>query len=243
MKIGFIGAGNMANAIIGGIVSSGFLKGNEIAIFDLDKNKTTQCHEEYGVIVSENSNELIEQCDCVVLSVKPIVFPKLLPEIKEQLGISKPLLISIAAGKTIESIEKLIGENLSLIRIMPNVNALVFESISAYTCNNNVSEDEIIFTESILNCFGEFVSISEEDFSVFSAIASCSPAYIYMFADTIARVGVKHGLYKSDALKIVIHSMLEAVKENKMTNLKDCEFEKIASLAIEAALNKDKQMK
>ena len=121
MKIGFIGAGNMASAIIGGIVSSGFLKGSEIGIFDLDLEKTAACHAAYGVTVTENNVDLIKQCDCVVLSVKPVVFSRLLPEIKAQLNESKPLVISIAAGKTISSIEELIGSDLSIIRVMPNI--------------------------------------------------------------------------------------------------------------------------
>ncbi|MGN1443953.1 MAG: pyrroline-5-carboxylate reductase family protein, partial [Acutalibacteraceae bacterium] len=127
--LGFIGTGNMATAIIKGIVSSGFLKGNDIGVFDVIKEKAEDLSAVYGVKVFGSANELCKSCEKIVLSVKPNVFGSLLPQISETVKEKSPLIISIAAGKTLEFIGSLLDESVRIVRVMPNINAVVAQAV------------------------------------------------------------------------------------------------------------------
>ena len=109
MKIGFFGAGNMASAIVGGAVSSGNFKAEDISVYDIDNTKARLLSDEFSVCVSETPDSLIDFADAVVLAVKPNIFPTLLPSISKKLRENNSLVVSIAAGKTTEFIEKLLG--------------------------------------------------------------------------------------------------------------------------------------
>ena len=124
MKIGFIGAGNMAGAIIRGMVGGGF-RGSDILIYDTDSAKMVALFEECGVSICSSGAEVAGLADAVVLAVKPQVFPAVLPELSPVLHRRRPLVISIAAGKTLEAIESLLGAGLAVVRVMPNIAAQV----------------------------------------------------------------------------------------------------------------------
>ena len=140
-KLGFIGCGNMATAIIGGAVTSDFLKGNEICVFDVDTQKADFLGNEYGVKTSVTVEELAESCEFVVLAVKPQVFPTVLPQIKEKLN--NATVVSIGAGKTLEFIGSFLNNNTPVIRVMPNINAKVGASMSA-VCKNDCTADNAL---------------------------------------------------------------------------------------------------
>ena len=260
--IGFIGTGNMASAIIDGMVSSKAFAPMEICVYDKDLEKADQTGKKYGVTVCENNEQLLRQCRAVVLAVKPIALPELLTSLSETFVNEKNLVISIAAGQSIEKLRGLIGTDLPIIRVMPNINAIAGESISGYAVNELVSNEDRELLEKVLDSTGKSVEIREEQFSVYSAIAGCSPAYVYNFIDTIARVGVKHGIYKKDALELATKCVLESAKklsngdieDNIKTILADKKskeasdkldennFEKIIADCLSSALNKDKKM-
>lgn len=263
--VGFIGAGNMASAIIKGMISSDFCKGEDIAVFDIDTAKTKALSEEYGLKVSESAKELASECDTVVLSVKPNIFPQLLSEIGEALKENDPLIISIAAGKTLGFISDLLPFQPRLIRVMPNINAKVREAVSAFCGNGRIGEEDKAFAESFCNAFGRGIEIEEKLFSVYSAIGGCSPAFCYMFIDSMARAAVKNGMNKKQALEVAAQAMLGSAKmilesESHPWQLVDevCSpggttIEGVASLqkdgfeqavinAVEASYNKDKKL-
>lgn len=209
--IGFIGSGNMASAIIKGIVSSGKIN-EEISIFDINGEKAKALSSLYGVKVSKSGKEIARQCDKVVLSVKPNVFPGLLSEIGEDLKENDPLIISIAAGKTLDYISGLLNYDGRIARVMPNINAKVGAAVSAYCGNERAVGSDLDFVKNLCESFGIAVNIEERLFSIYSAIGGCGPAYAYMFIDSLARAAVKNGMTKAQALEVAAGTVLGSAK-------------------------------
>lgn len=263
--LGFIGTGNMATAIIKGVVKSGMLKGEDIAVYDIAQNKAEALADEYDVKVFESENEIADKCDKVVLSVKPQIFPALLKKIDGELKKNNPLIISIAAGKTIEYISSCLSYDAKIVRVMPNINAKVGGAVSAYCGKENVSADELDFVRKLCESFGIAVNISENLFSAYSAIGGCSPAFAYMFIDALARAAVKNGMPKSVALEVAAGAVLGSAKmilESEehpwqlvdqvcspggttiegVTSLQNDSFEAAVMNAVQAAIDKDKKL-
>lgn len=263
MKLGFIGAGNMANAILRGIVEKAAVSSQDIFVYNRHKEKADLCKEKYNVNVSGSLNDLIENSDCVVLAVKPKEFPTLLPQIAE---IKKNLfLISIAAGKTIKEISSYFTSDTAIVRVMPNINAKVGASMSAYCKNDVVTDEQEEFVNHIFSACGKIIYVDEEQFPIFGAVAGCSPAYAYMYIDSLARAAVKHGMNKKTALEIAAQTVLGSAKLilesdehpwelvdqvcspggttiEGVLSLQENGFESAVINAVDASFNKDKRM-
>ena len=126
--LGFIGTGNMASAIIKGVVSSSFLPGEKIAVYDKDTEKAKKLSEAYALKLCSDEREIAEICDKIILSVKPDVIESVISETADILEKKNPLIISIAAGKSTQFISSLLGYEGRVIRVMPNINASFFTS-------------------------------------------------------------------------------------------------------------------
>lgn len=219
-KLGFIGCGNMASAIIDGAVSSKFVDGKDVCVFDVDNTKAQDLHETFGVKICNSVEELAENCEFVVLAVKPQIFPVVLPQIKNSLN-KTSVVVSIGAGKTLEYIGSFLNENTAIIRVMPNINAKVGASMTAICKNEFADENALDFVKGLCNSFGEVTEIPESQFALFGVIAGCSPAYSFMFIDSMAREAVKSGMKKDEALKICAQAVLGSAKmilEDKESN-------------------------
>ncbi len=206
--VGFLGTGNIANAIMDGMVSSRFLCGEDIGVYDLDKSKAEKCSDDYKVTVFETPDELVKNCSAVIFAVKPNVLPTVLRELDKVMCEENTLIISVAAGTELKSIEDCLSQKLRIVRVMPNINAKVSEAISAICANDEAGEDDIAFTEKIFNSAGKTVRLEENLFSAFCAAAGSAPAFAYIYLDSIARAAVKNGAYKSEALKLASELML-----------------------------------
>ncbi len=239
LKVGFIGFGNMAEAIIAGMISSGNYDSSEIGAFDPDSTKLNNGAKKYGIYAFSSNDELLNLCQCVVLAVKPIALQKVITPIKDEFCKANPLVISIAAGQSMSKLKSLLGYEAKLVRVMPNINAVAGKSVSGYTYIDNLTQADIDEALKILNSFGTAINIAEDDFSAYSAIAGCSPAYVYLLIDAVSRVGIKYGLTKKEALEIVSSSVIESVNSS---NLSDDEINKVVLNAIEVAYKKDKGM-
>ena len=210
-KLGFIGCGNMASAIIGGAVTSQFVDGTDICVFDVDTVKSGELNKKYNVQVCDSCEELAESCEYVVLAVKPQIFPVVLPQIKERLN-KNSVVVSIGAGKTLEYIRSFLEDRTAIIRVMPNINAKVGASMSGVCKNDFADETALDFVKELCKSFGEVVELPESQFSLFGVIAGCSPAYSFMFIDSMAREAVKNGMKKDEALKICAQAVLGSAK-------------------------------
>ncbi len=263
--IGFIGCGNMASAIIRGLVKSEKFTAQDIAVYDICKEKTQELSNELAVNVKESESEIVRNCDTVVLAVKPNVFPSLLEKTGDEFKKYDPLIISIAAGKTTEYISSLLPYLPRLIRVMPNINAKVLEAVSAFCHNERATQQDRAFAQEFCDCFGRGIEIEEKLFSIYSAIGGCSPAFVFMFIDSLARGAVKNGMTKAQALetaaqavagsaKMILESgehpwqLVDAVCSPGGTtiegvcSLQENGFEAAVEKAVQAAYEKDKKL-
>ena len=202
MKLGFIGAGNMAGAIFKGLIASKAVNAADIYIIRNNMQLQKQQEAELGVKGCQTYDELIEKSDRVFLGVKPVAFPALLEKIKKPLQAKNPLIVSMAAGLSTDKIKDMLGYDAPIVRIMPNINAAILMSATAYCGNTKATEEQVESVEKLLSSIGSAYAVSEDKFAIFTAIAGCSPAYVYMFIDALARGAQKMGMNKQQALEI-----------------------------------------
>lgn len=212
MSIGFIGCGNMATAIINGIVKTNTIKAEEIYAYDVFTPATEKLKEQININICSSNNDVVKNSDIVVLAVKPNVLGDVLQNINISLDEKKPLLISIAAGKTIDFIRSNLSHDNKIIRVMPNINAVVGEAICGYTANELVSEDDKLQCEKIFGGVGQVIYLEEKMFPLFGVIGGCSPAFTYMYIDAMARTAVQNGMKKDAALMIAAQAVLGSAK-------------------------------
>lgn len=211
MKIGFIGTGNMGSSIIKGILSSKFEKSENINIFDLDKEKVNNLVKEYGINAVNSEKELAENCNIIILSVKPHIIPIVLKNLSGNVK-KDTIILTIAAGISISVIENALGEDKKVVRTMPNTPAQVLSGMTAVTFNKNIenSEKEIIFK--LLNSFGKSVEIEEKLMHAYTGISGSLPAYVYMFMEALADGGVLCGMPRNKAYEIVAQTVAGSAK-------------------------------
>lgn len=207
MKIGFIGAGNMGGAILRGLVSGGF-RGGDILVYDTDSAKLMKLFEDYGICIASSTEDVAEAADAVVMAVKPQMLPAVLSSLTPVLHRRSSLVISIAAGKTLATLEEILGAGLPVVRVMPNIAAKVGEGMAAFCANAQVTDAHKSTVRLIFEAVGEVIELEERLFSAYSALASCSPAFSLLYIDALAEAGVRYGIPKSTALKIAAQSVL-----------------------------------
>lgn len=212
MSIGFIGCGNMASAIICGIIDNKAVNADEINVFDVYTPATDAMKSKYNINVFNDEEEIVKNSDTVVLAVKPNVLSSVLKKIDGTLKDKDTLIISIAAGKSTEFIADQLSHDNRIIRVMPNINAKVSEAICAYTANDKATDDDKKLTEKIFSAVGEIIYLEENYFPLFGVLGGCTPALAYMFIDELARAGVKNGMKKDIALKISAQAVLGSAK-------------------------------
>lgn len=212
MKLGFIGTGNLATAILRGVVASGTVGADEIAIFDINAEKVSQLSAELSVNAFSSASQVISECENVVVAVKPKDIASLIESVRADAKKSNPLVISTAAGTTTEKLVSCFGYDAKVIRIMPNINAAVGESMTAICASPAVTDSDRAFAMSFCSCFGKAVELEEKYFSAFTAVAGSAPAFAYMFADALAAAGIKYGIPAGISQDIAAQMLLGSAK-------------------------------
>jgi len=212
MNIGFIGTGNLANAMIKGVLNAKAVDAQNIFAFDIDPAKLSAAAQKYGIKEAASVEELVEKCGVVLIVIKPADFPNLLKQIDDKLKAKDPLIISTAAGNSLEYISSFLTYTPALVRIMPNINATIGEAMSAYCTNGKPTPEQIEFVEKLCFSFGEVIPLDEKYFPMFGVIAGAAPAFAYMFIDELARAGVKIGMNKKLSLQIAAQTVLGSAK-------------------------------
>ena len=178
MRLGFIGAGNMAKAIIGGILQAGILPKEEIIASDVSEETRLQAESALGINTTEQNCQSA-QADIVFLAVKPVYLASVLREIKETVT-EKQVIVSIVAGKTLEWLESELGSGKRIIRTMPNTPALVGAGITAVCPNDKVTEEDLETVLQYLKSFGKAEVLSEAMMDAVVAVSGSSPAYVFI---------------------------------------------------------------
>jgi len=209
-KIGFIGAGNMGGAILGGILNSKMIDNNHIIASAKSDRTIEKIKNDYNVNVTKDSKEVVEFSDLIVIGVKPDIYDEILEEIKDL--INDKIIITIAAGKTIEAMEKIIGDDKKIVRTMPNTPSLVGEGMTSLSPNKNISEEELSFVKSIFDSLGKSEVVKEDLIHAVIGASGSSTAYAFMFIEAIADGAVRAGMPRDKAYTFAAQGVLGAAK-------------------------------
>jgi pyrroline-5-carboxylate reductase len=209
--IGFIGSGNMAQAMIGGIVKSQLVASENIMASDPDAAKLEYLKSHYGITTVENNMDIAAASDILILAVKPFMYGAIIEEIKDYVK-EGVIIVTIAAGIDIAFVEKGFEKAVKVVRTMPNTPALVGEGMSALCRNSLVSSEELDLVVKIFESFGKAEIIEERLIDAIPAISGSSPAYVYMFIEALADGGVLQGIPRDKAYKLAAQAVLGAAK-------------------------------
>ncbi|MCT4566512.1 MAG: pyrroline-5-carboxylate reductase [Maledivibacter sp.] len=210
-NIGFIGCGNIANAMIGGLVKSKTISPKAIMVSNRSSEKLDKVKEQYDVNITLNNIEVAEFADVLILSVKTNKYYKIIDQIKDVIK-EDTVIVSLAAGRSIDTIEQAFGKEIKLVRTMPNIPAIVGEAMSALCHNNMVTDEEFRLVLDIFKSFGEVEIVDEELMDVVTAISGSSPALVYLFIESLADGAVLKGFPRNKAYKMVSQAVLGAAK-------------------------------
>lgn len=209
MKIGFIGGGNMAGAIAGGVISSGLCAKSQITVCDINDEILNKYDKE--VTTSHNNKDAL-LCDYIVLAVKPFILSKVLEELKG-FDISGKVFVSIAAGISVAEIKSILGENAKVVRVMPNTPAQVGEGMTIIAKPDDcVKENEMADVVKIFNAVGKTEIMPESMINVVTGVSGSSPAYVFMLIEAMADAGVSGGIPRDAAYKLAAQSVLGSAK-------------------------------
>jgi len=201
LKIGVIGAGNMGQALVRGLVEKSVYPQN-ISIFDVDKKKLDAVKKEAHVKIAKSNRQCVSLSDVVILAVKPQMIQEVVEEIAS--GIDKDaLVISIAAGVPIAKIESYFKKPVSLIRVMPNMPALVGSGMSAFSLGKHATQKHRKIAEGILGAFGEITQVPEKWLDLVTAVSGSGPAYFFLLTEKLIEAAYEMGMKVDVAKKIV----------------------------------------
>ena len=216
-KVGFIGAGNMAGAIISGIAGS-LYDCDSIAVFDVDEKKRKQFFLK-GMIVEDSAKDLVKNTEIVFLTVKPAHLNEVLEEIKDSV-VPDNIFVSVVAGVSIGYIKEKLGvSDVAVVRAMPNTPVLLGKGATALSFDKNISDEKIKLVSSIFERVGVFRIIDERYMNAVISVNGSSPAYVYMFIKAIADGAVKQGIDIATALDLATATVIGAAEMVKASSV------------------------
>lgn len=209
--IGFIGLGNMAKAIIGGILKNELVKPENIIGSSATQETMQAAADRFGICTERSNKEVARKADLLVLAVKPGVLPVVIEEIRDVVD-DRKLVLSVAAGKTTKWLSAQFEHPVKIIRCMPNTPALVQEGCSAVCRSSAVSEEELNEVLQIVSSFGLAEVVNESLMDTVGAVSGASPAYAFMFMEALADAGVKGGMPRKQAYRFAAQTLLGSAK-------------------------------
>ena len=210
-KIGFVGGGNMAEAIIKGLLSSSIIKASNIFVSEPNNKRQNFLMSEYKIKVLKNNLDLAKKSDVLIVAVKPQIMSEVLSGIADNVD-SKKLVISVAAGYPVSQIEKALKQGkkkkLCVVRTMPNTPSVVLEGVTAITAGKSVSKADLKISHEIFQAVGRTVEVPEEQIDAVTGLSGSGPAYIFMIIEALSDAGVKMGLSRDVANELTIQTVL-----------------------------------
>ncbi len=211
MKLGFIGTGNMASAIMGGVIKKGLIPAKEIIGADLFAPGRERVKEQFGIQVTADNKEAAGKAEVIILSVKPQFYADVIADIRDVIK-DNQIVITIAPGKTLSWLEEQFQKEVKIVRTMPNTPAMVGMGMTAACPNKNLSEDEVTYVKSILESFSCVEIIPERLMDVVVAVSGSSPAYVYMMIEAMADAAVSGGMPRAQAYKFAAQAVMGSAK-------------------------------
>ena len=211
MKVGFIGCGNMGQAMLAGMLDSSMVSAEDVIVSDKMATATEKVKTIYGVAVTDNNCEVVQQSELVFLAVKPQYFESVLTEIQDVVR-KETILISIAPGKTLAWLEEKVGKVCKIVRTMPNTPALVKEGMMGICANAEVTATELEQVCQLCNSFSKTEIVTENLMDVVTAVSGSSPAYVFMFIEAMADAAVEGGMPRAQAYTFAAQAVLGSAK-------------------------------
>lgn len=212
MKIGMIGLGNMASAMIKGMLEKGMVQAQDIIGCARTADTKKRMKDQYGIHIAESNARAAELSDILFLAVKPAAFPEVIGQIRDSVS-EETVIVSIAAGITLDYMERAFDRpNLKLMRCMPNVAALVLEGCTAVCAGAHVSTEEIDRVCGLLDSFGKASMVPESLMDVVVGVSGSSPAYVFMFIEAMADAAVAGGMPRTQAYEFAARSVMGSAK-------------------------------
>jgi len=265
LTIGFIGAGNMASAMIGGLVGTE-LTGDQVSVFDPSTDHMKRLSNEFGVNACDSNEELVAKSDVVLLAIKPQVMQAVLTPLESAFTKKCPLIISIAAGIPCEHINNWLNHEHAVVRVMPNTPALVSAGASGLYANKLVTNSQKEAAETLLNAIGTCAWVeTENDIDAVTALSGSGPAYFMLFVKSLIDAGIQSGLNEATATRLALQtcegsaklmresndSISQLIKnvtspggttEQALNSFYKDDLEAVVQKAFDAALNRSKEL-
>lgn len=208
-KLGFIGAGKMANSIMNGIFNSKLFE--KFSFFDINEQTVEEIKNKYNATFYNSIQELVKNNDIIMICIKPFIINEVLDEINKEIN-EKKLIISIAAGVTSQKIETKLNNKAKVIRVMPNTPALINEGISGLCKGAYAKDDDLDIAQKIMQSVGETVIVNEDKFDIVTALSGSGPAFYYYIINEFAKSAQNLGLDYETALKLSTQTAIGAGK-------------------------------
>jgi len=206
-KVAFVGGGNMARALAGGMLVAGYEPAHILISEPLVENRDRLTEEFPGSIICENNVDVVAESECIVLAVKPQILSDVCKPLAALVQKTRPLIISIAAGVRSSDIDEWLGGELSVVRVMPNQPALLRLGISGLYANDRTSEEQRRAASNIVSTTGPVIPVaSEDDIDTVTAVSGTGPAYFYLLVDMLVKVAERMGLDHESALALVLET-------------------------------------
>lgn len=211
MKLGFIGTGNMASAIMGGIIGKKMIPAEEIIGADLFTPGREKVKAQFGIQVTEKNQEVVEKAEVIILSVKPQFYEEVIHQIKDYVK-KEQIIITIAPGKTLAWLSEKFGKEVKIVRTMPNTPALVGEGMTAMCPNAYMEKEETEYVKQLLASFGRVEEVPERLMDVVVSVSGSSPAYVFMMIEAMADAAVSGGMPRVQAYQFAAQAVLGSAK-------------------------------
>lgn len=211
MKIGFIGCGNMAQAMVGGIIKSNLVKADKVIASDGYQPTLDFVKENYKINTTTDNKKVAQMAEMVVLAVKPQFYETVINEIRSVIS-EKTIIITIAPGQSLEKIEKQFNKQVKIVRTMPNTPAMVNEGMTALCANSYLSSAEKAEVQEILSGFGKAEYVMEYMMDAVVAVSGSAPAYAFMFIEALADGAVLQGMGRKEAYIFAAQTLLGSAK-------------------------------
>lgn len=202
-KIGFIGAGKMAEALIKALIEKKIVRAVNIIASDISSARLAKIKKQTGINTAKNNKEVVKKSDVVFLAVKPQNMNSVLDEIKKIVR-KEQMIVSIAAGIKLKTIEKKL--NAKIVRVMPNTPCLVGEMAAGFSVGKKVTNSEKIIVDEILNSAGKAFLLTEKQLDAVTALSGSGPAFFAYFTDAMAKAAIKQGLNKDAAYELAFQT-------------------------------------
>ena len=210
-NIGFIGGGQMAEALIKGIIQAGLVKAEQIYVVDPVEERCDFLRDQYGINVSARSDSVLK-AEIIILAVKPQIMETVLADIRDKVG-QGHLFISIAAGITLAFLEKgLAGTDSRVVRVMPNTPALVLAGASGISPGKHAAAADMRIAGGIFDAIGQSVVMAESYLDAVTGLSGSGPAYVFSFIEALVDAGLKVGLPRNDAETLALQTVYGSVK-------------------------------